>query len=348
MPGVARDLKPGVQLIATWSARLAGHVVDLAWSGGGDAVAALSVEGDLAVIERTSGATRFTRTAHGDGASAVSWHPCLPLLATGGQDGTVRVWDTTTGAEIRALDAGATWVERAAWSPSGSFLAAAAGRTVRVWDAEGVLVREYPKHRATVTDLRWQPGHDKLCTTSYGGVTLFDPAEQAPTSLLSWQGSSLVARWSPDGKYIATGDQDSTVHFWNTRTSRDLMMSGYQHKVRELAWSHNSRLLATGGSEDVTVWDCGGKGPSGSRPMTLPGHQTRVSALSFQHAGPRLASGGDEGRVVLWQPGSKRTLVGATVLAAAVSALAWAPDDRDLLAGCANGDLRLLPNPATV
>jgi len=342
---MTRELVPGVQLTARWGARLSGHVVEAAWSGPGDAVAALSIEGELVVLERGSGAVRFSRSAHAAGGASVSWLPSQMLIATGGQDGRVTIWDAATGQVKHTLEAGAPWVERVGWSPSGSMLAAAAGRRVRIWSTEGVLLREYPTHRATVTDMRWQPGRDRLCTTSYGGVTLLDPALPAPERQFSWQGSSLVARWSPDGKYIATGDQDSTVHFWMTKSGKDLMMSGYQCKVRELAWDHSSRYLATGGSDDVSVWDCSGSGPSGSKPIILPGHETRVSAVDFQRAGPRLASGGDEGRVVLWHPGSKRALVGATVLNAGVSVLSWAPDDRDLLAGCANGDLRLIRNP---
>lgn len=342
---MTRELVPGVQLTARWGARITGHVVEAAWSGPGDAVAALSIEGELSVLERGSGAVRFTRTAHAAGGASVSWHPSQSLIATGGQDGRVTVWDATSGEVRHTLEAGAAWVERVAWSPSGAMLAAAAGRGVRIWSTEGVLLREYPTHRATVTDLRWQPGRDRLCTTSYGGLTLLDPALPAPERQYSWQGSSLVARWSPDGKYIATGDQDSTVHFWMTKSGKDLMMSGYQFKVRELAWDHASRYLATGGSDEVAVWDCSGSGPSGSKPIILPGHDTRVSAVDFQRAGPRLASGGDEGRVVVWHPGHKRALVGATALNAGVAVLSWAPDDRDLLAGCENGDLRLLRNP---
>lgn len=341
---MTRELTPGIQLTARWGAQLDGHVIELAWSSPGDAVAALSIEGQLAILERSSGDRRVTAAAHPSGASSLSWHPHLPLVATGGQDARVKVWDATTGALLHTLDAGA-WVERVAWSPSGTCLAVAAGRGVRLFSRDGTLVRSFPTHRATVTDLQWRPGGDRFCTTSYGGVTLFDPAEDLPAQQFSWQGSSLVARWSPDGKYIATGDQDRTVHFWKTKTGKDLMMSGYRTKVRELSWDHGSRYLATGGSEEVAVWDCSGSGPSGTRPIILPGHETRVSAVAFQWRGPRLASGGDEGHVVLWHPGLKRPLVGATGLRAGVTALAWARDDRDLLAGCENGDLRLLRNP---
>ena len=101
--------------------------------------------------------------------------------------------------------------------------------------------------------------------------------------------------WSPSGKYIATGDQDSTVHFWIANTGQDLQMWGYETKVLELAWSFNSRYLATGGGTQVVVWDCSGKGPENTRPMMLEGHQQLIKHLRFQRQGMLLASGGNDG-----------------------------------------------------
>ena len=66
----------------------------------------------------------------------------------------------------------------------------------------------------------------------------------------------------PTGRFIATGNQDSTVHLWITETGKDLHMSGYSTKVRELSWHANSRFLATGGGPAVVVWDFSGKGPA--------------------------------------------------------------------------------------
>ncbi|HMP41901.1 MAG TPA: WD40 repeat domain-containing protein, partial [Roseiflexaceae bacterium] len=62
-----------------------------------------------------------------------------------------------------------------------------------------------------------------------------------------WKGSVLVLAVSLDGKYIAAGAQNASVHFWICRDGTDLEMSGYPRKVRELAWDSSSSYLATGG-----------------------------------------------------------------------------------------------------
>jgi WD40 repeat protein len=59
------------------------------------------------------------------------------LLATGGEDGVVRVWETATGREVAAFDWGFGPVYAAAFAPDG-MTAAAAGRDFRVvvWDVD--------------------------------------------------------------------------------------------------------------------------------------------------------------------------------------------------------------------
>lgn len=301
--------------------------------------AALTVEGQLGGVQRHTGRLVYTRPAHPAGGTTLACQPRGPLVATGGQDAMVRLWRADCGLLVREWSVGDAWVERLHWNHTGTLLAAAAGKGVFVWTVDGALLRSWPAHRATVTDVRWHPSRDTVCATSYGGVTILDPAEPTPVQQLAWQGSSLCARWSPDARYIATGEQDASVHFWIVATGKDLQMTGYPTKIRELAWDRQSRFLATGGGPEVAVWDCSGRGPAGSAPIILPGHEQRVSALAFQRKGPRLVSGGGEGRLVVWQPGAPNPLVGATLLSAAVTAAQWSSDDHDILAGLADGSV---------
>jgi len=91
----------------------------------------------------------------------------------------------------------------------------------------------------------------------------------------------LALAWSPNGQYLATGDQDSTVHFWMVKTGEDLMMSGYPTKVKELSWDSSSRYLATGGGTMPCVWDCSGEGPANTMPQQFEAHTERVTVLAL-------------------------------------------------------------------
>jgi WD40 repeat protein len=199
------------------------------------------------------------------------------------------------------------------------------------------MLREWKDHTSTVSDLAWRPGSRELTVSAYGTVLLRSSDADAPLKQFVWKGSVLVLCWSPDGNFLATGDQDATVHFWLYRSGQDLQMSGYPVKVRELSWDATSRYLATGGGPAVTIWDCGGKGPAGTTPLQLEGHDGLVTALAYQGKGTLLASGGEDGRVLLWQPGKAKGPLSQADVGSGVVQLSWAPDDRSVAVGTEEG-----------
>lgn len=328
-----------------WRAPLRDHVIDLRWSPDGALLAAAAVDGEIALLDGATGLPVAGLPRHRNGASAVAWHPGGELLATGGQDGTVRLLGRD--GEVRAeAPAGASWVERLAWSPAGDLLAVAAGRRVRALGPDGRVVHESVEHPSTVVDVAWRPKGRELASAAYGGVRLWRPGS-AETRLLEWKGSVLRLAWSPDGRFLATGDQDATVHLWPIPSGRDLMMSGFQVKVRELAWDGQGRWLATGGSDEVGLWDCSGRGPEGRRPVLVDPGGGRVSAIAFEARGPRLAAGTDEGRLVVQRAGRRGKPILAAVVDEAVATLAWAPSGALLAVGDAGGGVTAFELPPT-
>jgi WD40 repeat protein len=340
MSGVSKSVKPGVSWEARWQAEIGEHVIALAWSPDSSALAAAAVGGPISVCDGMTGRIRHILPGHGFGTTALSWSPQGKIVASAGQDGKVKFWNVATGQLQQTLDGGSAWVERVAWSPDGTLLASAAGKKVRLWNAAGQLVREYGNHPSTVADIQWKPGTLELASAAYGQIALFNPDEAEPARCLKWKGAQLVLAWSPDGKYIATGDQDSTVHFWKVKTGADLMMSGYPVKVRELSWDHASRFLATGGGSVPCVWDVSGKGPAGTTPLQFEGHKANVTGLAFQHSGPLLASGGADGQVILWHPGKHRRPLAQVQGDAGITQIAWSPDDQRLGVGAESGAVR--------
>src|SRR5262249_21497515 len=110
---------------------------DGAWLavGGGDRYRG----GRVTVHDVASGKAAFTLRGHSRGVSGVSFNRDGKRLASAGHDGAVRVWDTTTRAEIIALSHPG-FVTNVVFGPGDRFLASAGGRNmvrgeVRVWDA---------------------------------------------------------------------------------------------------------------------------------------------------------------------------------------------------------------------
>ncbi|MGF1578584.1 MAG: WD40 repeat domain-containing protein [Gemmataceae bacterium] len=328
-----------------WQARVSDHVIALAWSPDRAHLAAAEVSGQICLFEAKTGALVKAWPGHGFGTTSVSWHPTKgTLLASSGQDGNVAIWDVSSSDTnpTQTLPAGSPWVTKTEWSPDGQYLSAAAGKHIRLWDASGKLVREYPEHVSTVSDIQWKPKSQLFASSCYSRLQVWTPEDDEPRQTFEWKGSILRLDWSPDGRYISTGDQDSTVHFWIIKTGKDLMMSGYANKVQELSWDCTSRYLATGGGEVPCVWDCSGKGPAGTTPYQLEAHEEKVTALAYQHRGKYLASGGLDGLVALWQPEYRQTPLAKFQTKSSISQLAWSHADTSLAVGTDSGEVFLL------
>ena len=157
-----------------WQSQLPDHTIGVAWSPDGKHLAAAAVSGPIAIFESSHGKAVHELKGHAFGTSAIAWQPNGALLASAGQDGKVRLWND--GTEVAALEGGSAWVEHVKWNASGTWLAASAGKKVRIWDATGTLIRELPLQAGTVTDLAWRPGTNHLAVLAYAAANIFDPA----------------------------------------------------------------------------------------------------------------------------------------------------------------------------
>jgi WD40 repeat protein len=136
------------------------------------------------------------------------------------------------------------------------------------------------------------------------------------------------------------------VHFWIASSGKDLQMWGYPTKVRELAWDATSRYLATGGGPAITVWDCSGDGPEGTKPIQLTGSDAAVTALAYQGRAELLAAAMEDGLIALWAPARLRRPLTRLALGSAVTKLAWSPDDRLLAVASEDGSVGVYGVPA--
>ncbi|MFO0820738.1 MAG: WD40 repeat domain-containing protein [Pirellulales bacterium] len=280
--------------------------------------------------------------AHDDGAASLSWRPDGAIFATGGHDGRVKFWDAATARQAGEVEFGRDWIGKVVYHPRRSDLAVAAGRIIRVLSEEGQVVYESAPHDSTIADVEWSPDGSGLAVAAYNGVSLHVPGRLPRPRRFEWKGSSLTLAWSPEGRYIATGEQDSTVHFWDVKSGKDCQMWGFSTKVRELAWYRTGDYLVTGGGESVVMWDCRGKGPQGKTPRMFEGHLGRVTQLCFQRRGDSLASADVDGVVMLWTPLQSSSPLDGRAFASEVTRLSWSPDDQRLAVGLRNGIVSVL------
>ncbi len=331
-----------------WTAALDDYVIDLAWSHDGRWLAAASTTGPIALLDAADGTRRHLLPGHPDGTNAVACAPADSTpdqLASGGQDGSTRLWDAAAGALTAEIPHGpGTWIENLAWrppAPGALALAVAAGRRLTLLNPDGSIRHEFPDAPKTISALAWHPKGGCVATAWYGGVCLWDTDDFHAQREYAYGWALPALIWSPDGRWLVGGAQDKAVHLWIPEEDGEFHMSGYETKVRELSFSADSRWLATGGARDACVWDCSGAGPEGREPLALP-HNDRVCAVAFQHAGGLLATAANDGEVDLWDPTRRSPRLATARLTAPASTLAWSRNDGLLAIGSQQGGVLVL------
>jgi WD40 repeat protein len=257
-------------------------------------------------------------------------------IVTGGDDGKVIATDAEGRSETLATDAKHRWIDAVALGPDGA-VAWAAGKQAFVRSQKGeVKSVDLP---SSIGGLAFAPKGLRLAISHYGGATLWFPNAQAQPEVLAWKGSHLDTVFSPDGKFLVTSMQESTLHGWRLMDGKDMRMSGYSGKVRSLGFTAGGKWLATAGSEQLILWPFASKdGPMGKQPRMVLPHDKRCVIVACHPANEIVAAGFEDGMVML-----ARIEDGAEILArrpgsAAVSALAWSQDGGRLAFGTEDGE----------
>jgi len=326
-----------------WSAQADDYALNCGWGANGQTLVVGDVAGGLYAFRADSGELIWTqKDIHQGGLLALSVHPKGDRFATSGQDGSILIWDLNTGQILHSIRPSKSWVEHLSWSNNGQQLAVASGRYVHIFTSDGNEHWKSDEHPSTVSAIFWSK-HDELASACYGQVVFYDIKNKQENQKLQWQGSLISMVLNPGGDIVACGSQDNSVHFWRRDTGKDAEMTGYPGKPVQLAFDQSGQFLATGGSDQITVWNFQGDGPEGSLPGQLVLHPEPITSLTFANQGMVLASGSKDGSVFVWlldKNGDGSPLGGAFV-GERISGLQWQPNDSSLAAIDANGGIHV-------
>lgn len=198
----------------------------------------------------------------------VKFSPKEPLIAAGGGDRAIVLWDPVLRRQLRRLVGHSGIVNRLAFSPDGRLLASASSdKTVMVWEV------------ATGRRLRTLSGHG---------------------------GSVFAVAFSPNGKLLATGSEDTTVGLWDVMSGREIRsLEGHTGFVSQVGFNPDGTVLASAGlDKTIRLWDVA----TGRHLHTLTGHSMPVAALAFSPDGHVLVSGAQFGTIKFWDVATGKNL----------------------------------------
>ena len=176
---------------------LRGHernVWEVRFSPRGDQLASGSFD-ETARLWNANGTPKNVLKGHTQAVVSLGYSPDGSLLATSGDDSTIRLWRTTDGSPQRTINAG-NHVYKVDFSPDGRWLAS----SVRARGAIGTFWYQLTGSGSAATPLRiWRVRDGALVA-----------ALPHPTDVFS-------VSYSPDGRMIATTDDDGTLRVWKVR-----------------------------------------------------------------------------------------------------------------------------------
>jgi WD40 repeat protein len=269
-------------------------------------------------------------------------------LATGDNQGTVRVWDPRGGVPLAVLAGHIDRVTAIALTSRASWLASGArDRTVRLWDLRsGDCLAVLHGHTDQVDALVIAPDASWLASASPDGtVRVWDPGSGRCRFLLraSGLGPSILAV-APDGSWLASASRyRETVRIWDPATGRALAaLSGHSGDVSQLAVGPAGLLASAGKDGSVRVW----KPPDKQPELVIDAHEAGTTAVLFTADGRSLISAGGDGVIKVWDLPSGRPKAVLPQRVLGVSRLEASPDCSWLASGGSDGTVRVWRLPS--
>lgn len=157
--------------------------------------------------------------------TALAFQPFKPVLATGHDDGVVRVWEWADRRLLHEFRAHESAVSAVSFSWDQARLATAGeDRLVRLWDLNtGRPLGSLEGHTDRVPALAWHPDNRRLFSAGWDTtVRVWDTQALQPIILLNSHASQVHAiALSGDGKMLASADSAQSVHVWDADAYRE-------------------------------------------------------------------------------------------------------------------------------
>ncbi len=239
---------------------------------------------------------------HSSPVMSLALHATDQIIASGSQQGKIRVWQLDRPQRRLELAELGGPVHALGFDPADATrLVSATGAqgSVRIWSV--ALGGEADQHwLQRPSSLAFGPDGHRLAVVDDGTVRFLDTltglAQGVPFP--SFEGEDVTdVCLSPTGQYLATASDDGTVHLWDPISRQAWPLpNGHDGGAASISFSSDGALLASGGEDNgVRIWKV-----DEHKHLHSMSHDDWVNIVAFAPDGPLLATAGDDGTVRLW------------------------------------------------
>ncbi len=221
---------------------------------------------------------RLQERQHGDGHSgevfAVAYSSDGAFALSGGWDGSLRLWETSSGVLVSSLEASHKPLSACAFAPDDKhWLAGSMEGLLSSWDVAGHQpIYNFVAHTRPISAIRFSPDGKVLATTSWDRqIGVRKVGKEREAKLLTGHRDIVAGcRFSPDGKHLLSWSYDGSLILWDAEFGQQVWaLPGHDDRILTAALSPDGRLAASGSRDGVLkLWDIGFRGEAGGLPQT--------------------------------------------------------------------------------
>jgi WD40 repeat protein len=253
---------------------------------------------------------QLTLTGHTDEVIDAVFDPTGSRIASASAaDGTVRIWDSTTGELETTFQVDGAHPAIPVFSNDGTRVAATDfNGPTRVWDLSSRSVIELDPLEGTLFPLNLEFSPDDLLlavtrnvdgATEKTGPMIYDVATgELVRTLEGHEGDVTDIGFTADGTRVVTSGRDSTVRVWDFESGEVIgTYFGHEDSVQDLQISDDGSFVASSGAVDVRVWDL----ETLETRAVVFGHRGTVDGIDLSpHGDLLLTASAADGTTRLW------------------------------------------------
>lgn len=227
----------------------------IAWSADGAMIATGDESARIFIWDARSGARLKLLQGHTRGIQALSFNPARTLLASTGKDDAVKIWDVASGKlKSTILGKGANLFSATYRSKLNDFGLGTLAGPARHYAGDNNIKGFMTAHDSQgVFDIDFNAAGSRAVTCGRdGNGAIWDVAKYTRLNYLRGHSDWVVhGKFSPKGKYVATGSADRTVRVWNVYSYKPEIVLENQTSVGSpVVWTGDGKYLVTVNIDD--------------------------------------------------------------------------------------------------
>ncbi|KAF9350885.1 hypothetical protein BGX26_010968, partial [Mortierella sp. AD094] len=321
-----------------------GVVECCAYSQDGKMLAVGLMGGDINLYEPLNWVKIRKLAGHVERVKRLLFSDTSEQIASGSEDGEVRVWDVKTGTCVHTLHCLGQVLAIIKHLPGGYHIASKSqsNAVIGLWDVEtGNCFQTLQGHTNDIICAAFSPSGGQIASGSGDRtVRLWSVGTNDCDRILEGHGNTVWSIvYSPDGGQIASGSVDKTIRLWNVASGSCIYtLHGHEGNILSLIYSPGGDQVASGCSDQtVRLWDVG----TGDCIHTLHGHGCGVASVMYSPNRDQIASGGWDSTVRLWKTDTGNFTHDPQGHSASVFTVADSPKGDQFASGSSDNTVRL-------